>query len=341
MSFSIEPKSGPAITQPPGAQSEAQSTAKERAIARLMSNSPHSMESKEAVLPVASESVDRQNNSSEVASPEASAPVAAEPAPVAEPEKPLSSEYAILARKEKQLRARDQQLRQRELALKASEDAKNAPAAKPAFDESKYISKQSLQDDLFGTLSNLGLTYDQITQQAVNAPTPEQVASEQRYKVLEAKLAALESEQAGTKKSWEDQQAESYKQAVNQIKAEANALVTHNPAFETIKETDSVGDVVELIERTFKEDGVLLTVEEASTQVEDYLVEEALKIARIKKIQQRLQPVAASQAAQATQKITASPQQQQLKTLTNQVASTRKLTSRERAILAAEGKLKK
>jgi DNA-binding NarL/FixJ family response regulator len=288
---------------------------------------------------VAGVEADRQINTSEGTHSEAS--VAAEPATPKADEKPLSSEYAILARKEKQLRARDQQLRQRELAIKAAEDAKNAPlqAAKPSFDESKYISKDKLQNDLFGTLSELGLSYDQITQQAVNAPTPEQIQYQQDMKALREELKALKGEQETVKKTWEEQQTESYKQAVNQIKNEAMTLIKHDPNFETIRETDSVNDVVELIERTFKEDGVLLTVEEASTQVEDYLVEEALKIARIKKIQQRLQPAAAKPAL-APQKNTV-PQQQQMKTLTNQVSSTRKLTSRERAILAAEGKLNK
>lgn len=335
--FSIEPKAGATLQQPPGAQSVDQVSARDKAIARLMSNSQHSIPENEpaaaSVQTGDSQPEDvRQNNISEGQS---------EPAPQAEtkasePEKLLSSEYAILARKEKALRARDQQLRAREAVIKASEDARNAPKA-PVFDESKYISKERLNQDLFGTLTELGLTYDQITQQAVNAPTPEQVALNQQFKAMQDEIKALRGEQDNTKKSWEQQQQDSYKSAVQQIKNEATALVTHNPAFEAIKETDSVGDVVELIERTFKEDGLLLTVEEAAQQVEDYLVEEALKIARIKKIQSRLNPP--SQASQ--QKSTEQPKQQQMKTLTNQVSSTRQLSARERAILAAQGKLQK
>ncbi len=335
MSFSIEPKAAAAAIPVPGAQSVDQVSARERAISKLIASATPTPE---LVAPSVQAAVEpRQMDTVESPQVEAPAPQVETKAPESTPDRVLSSEYAILARKEKALRARDQQLRTRELAIKASEEAKLAPKA-PTFDESNYISKADLQKDLFGTLSNLGLTYDQITAQAVNAPTPEQVQYQQDMKALKDELKALRGEQDNTKKSWEQQQQDSYKQAVAQIKSEANALVTHNPTFETIKETNSVDDVVELIERTFKEDGLLLTVEEAATQVEDYLIEEALKIARIKKVQQRLQPAA---PAQAPQKATSQPQQQQMKTLTNSVSSTRQLSARERAILAATGQLKK
>lgn len=336
----IEPKAGPSITSPAGTQTTTSSEARAKAIAMLTGG--NSTPEAAANIPAATDPVDavRQTNIVEGTSEESVSPLSTPEEPkavAAEPEKPLSSEYAILARKEKVLRARDAQLRQREAAIKAAEDAKQA-AQRPVIDESQYISKSKLQQDLFGTLAEMGLTYDQITQQAVNAPTPEKVALDQELKAMREELKALKGEQDNTKKSWEEQQQQSYKQAVAQIKSEASSLITHNPAFETIKETGSVDDVVELIERTFREDGTLMTVEEAAQQVEDYLVEEALKIARIKKIQQRLQP--AAPAAQAP-KPTSQPQQPQMKTLTNQVSSTKQLSVRERAILAAQGKLNK
>lgn len=338
----IEPKVGPSIHQATGITSESSDAARSRAIAMLSAQAANASAEvvEAAVVNPSSESVaneNRQNNNAEGESPVVADASLAEPKEEkAAAEKPLSSEYAILARKEKALRAKDQQIRAREVAIKAAEDAKNAPV-KPVFDESKYISKDKLQNDLFGTLTEMGLTYDQITAQATNAPTPEQVALNQELKSLRDELKAIRGEQESTKKSWEEQQTESYRQAVNQIKNEASLLVNHNPDFETIKETGSINDVVELIERTFKEDGTLLTVEEAAKEVEDYLVEEALKISRIKKIQQRLNASAAPAAALA--KPTEAPKQQQMKTLTNSVSSTRQLSSRERAILAAQRKL--
>lgn len=330
----IEPKAGPTIQQPAGSTASNEAL-KARVVAKLEAmKAPVESEVNAASTEVVEEN--RQNNSSE-GNPSDAAASPAEPEKVAAaPEKPLSSEYAILARKEKALRARDQQLRSREVAIKAAEDARNAPA-KPVFDESKYISREKLQSDLFGTLGEMGLTYDQITEQAANAPSPEQVALNQELKALKDELKAIRGEQESSKKSWEEQQTQSYKQAVNDIKREASLLISHDPNFETIKETGSLDDVVELIERTFKEDGTLLTVEEAANEVENYLVEEALKISRIKKIQQRLNASAAPAAVPA--KPTEAPKQQQMKTLTNSVSSTRQLSARERAILAAQRKI--
>ncbi len=98
-------------------------------------------------------------------------------------------------------------------------------------------------------------------------------------------------------------------------------------------------DVVDLIEKTFKEDGILLTEDEAAQQVEDYLTEEAYKLANLKKIQKRLQTSSASTSTSATPaKSAETPKQSQpMKTLTNAVGTSRQLTSKERAILAFKG----
>jgi hypothetical protein len=93
---------------------------------------------------------------------------------------------------------------------------------------------------------------------------------------------------------------------------------------------------VELIERTFKQYGVLLSVEDAAKQVEDYLVEEAFKLTKLKKIQQRLAP--AQKPVEA--KLEPQKQPQTLKTLTNAVSSSGRVSVRERAIAAFKGQLK-
>lgn len=334
MSFNIESKSGPSIVTPPNTMA----SAIERAKAAFMQPAtpvpnPTSVSPEEmtAIRPPSYESVEteRQLDSNET-------PIETPAEAPAKAEETISSQYAVLARKEKALRLRDQQLRQREAAIKASEEAKKAPSA-PAFDESKYVSKDKLTQDPFSALAELGLNYEQLTNMLLNAPSPEARAQQDYTKKLEARLEALENGQTKVEKTFQEREAESRKQAVSQIKTEVKKLVMTDPAFETIKETNSYNDVVELIEQTFDKDGVLLTVEEATQQVEDYLVEEAMKIAKIKKIQQRLMPKESpSQAPVARPQ-----QQQQLKTLTNSVSSTRQLTSKERAILAFKGELNK
>ena len=134
----------------------------------------------------------------------------------------------------------------------------------------------------------------------------------------------------------ENQQTDAYKQAITQIRSDTKKLVTASEEFEAIANTNSVDDVVELIERTFKQDGTLLTVEEAAKQVEDYLVEEAFKLTKLKKIQQRL----ATAQKPAEPKLEPTKQPQTMKTLTNAVSSPGKLSVRERAIAAFKGELK-
>ena len=253
-------------------------------------------------------------------------------------ESPLSERHALLARREKQIRQREQQLRSKELAMKAAEDAARAATpAKPALDESKYVPKDRLTQDPFTVLNELGLSYDQLTELALNAPKPEQLAMMNEIKTLKAELQAVKGETEKTQKSIEEQNSKSYQQALNDIKHQVTKLVSTDPTFETIKATRSVGDVVELIEKTYNEDGILLTVEEAAQQVEDYLVDEAIKIAKLNKIQQRIKPTTQTQPKPNSQ----SPQQPQMKTLTNSVSSSRPLSAKERALLAFEGRLAK
>ena len=118
----------------------------------------------------------------------------------------------------------------------------------------------------------MGHIFDEITELALNAPKPEQLAMMNEIKALKAELQAVKGETEKTQKSIEEQNTKSYQQALNDIKHQVTRLVSSDPAFETIKATRSVGDVVELIEKTYNEDGILMTVEEAAQQVEDYLV---------------------------------------------------------------------
>lgn len=262
-------------------------------------------------------------------------------------EDPLSNQYATLARKEKALRAKaqaqEQALKAREEAIKAQEDALKA---KESEYSSKYISKDKLSQDTLNALLEAGLTYDQITEAMLSQPNPEKVAQDQYLKKLEAKIAELEGKQEKTLKSFEDQQKQAYNNAVTQIRNEVSKLVYTDPSFETIKETNSVNDVVELIEETFNNGmgeeypkGTLLSASEAAQIIEDYLLEEALKLTKIKKIQQRLQP-AAKPVLKSEEPLKQPQKEQSMKTLTNAVGSSRALSPKERAILAFKGELK-
>lgn len=261
----------------------------------------------------------------------------------AKEEPTLSSQYAVLARKEKALRAKVQS---QELAIRSKEAAiaerEAAIKAKEAEYQTNYIPKSKLSDDTLATLLEAGITYDQITQMALNQSQAQDPATKLAIQRLEAQVKAQAEAVENAKKQQEDSVKNQYSEALKQIRYDATALVKTDNSFEMIRETNSIGDVVDLIERTYKEDGVILTVEEAAQLVEDELVEQVSKYARVSKIQQRLQPKPPKEAEAPKSPVQQSnSQQSQLKTLTNAVGSTRPLTARERALLAFENKLNK
>lgn len=251
----------------------------------------------------------------------------------------LSKQFAQLARQEKILRQKaiqqEQQFKLREAELKAKE---LEIASQTGKIPQGYISLEDLKRNALGKLTEAGVSYDELTQQILNSagvdPRTEALIAKQ-----EARIAQLESKLDEAGKNQEKAQQDSYNAAVKQIREDVRSLVKHDPNFETIKASQAVDDVVELITETYNKDGILLSVEEAAQEVENYLVEEAMKLTRIGKIKSRLEQ--SGQKAKVEEKKQAQPQQtQQMKTLTNATSSTRKLSARERAVLAFKGELK-
>ena len=251
----------------------------------------------------------------------------------------LSRQFAQLARQEKAVRAQVQAMKAKEQALAAREAALTQQPKVEQQDLSNYISKDRFKQDPLAVLAETGLSYDELTQQLINQQ-PANPRIEAHIGRLEAKIAELEQANKKSSESQAEQQANQYKAAVKQITQDVTKLVSNDPNFETIKATNSVQDVVDLITETYNKDGVILSIEDAAQQVEDYYVEEAMKLSQIDKIKKRL--AANAQAASPVKQ--AQPQDpkqpQPMKTLTNDIASSRKLTQRERAIAAAEGRLK-
>jgi hypothetical protein len=331
---SVTPLTAGKLNTAPGPSN--QPSPRERAIAKMMENTPAQPQDTPVKNPsqVAPEEMSAIRSPSKPAGlnntiedignqmPPQEAPKAAE--------EPLSSQYAALARKERALRQREQQLKIKEAQL-PKEDKQ---PALPQTDLSKFVDRERLVKDPFTVLNELGLTYEQLTELALNGPSQENMTMNNELRALREELKALKGDTESTKKTIAEQNELQRKQAITQLKAETARLVKASPEFETIKATNSISDVVELIERTFDEDGYLMTVEEAAHEVEDFLTEEALKLARLSKIQQKLAPKAAPVSSS-----TVAPQQQGMKTLTNSVSTSKPMSARERAILAMQGKL--
>ena len=252
----------------------------------------------------------------------------------------LQRQFEQLARQERQLR---QKAKQQEESIRARQqelDAKEQAIKAKEVDYSQgYISKDQLRQETLRILAETGVDtqslYNDLTEQTLN---PLDVRTESHIKRLEAQIAKLEEKNSQNAKAYEEQQQQAYRAAVKQIETDVRNLVRNDPNYEVIKATGSVRDVVELIEETYKKDGVLMSVEEASDEVEKYLSEEATKLTRIGKIKRQLEQ--AGQPKSSEMKTQPTKEQPQMKTLTNAAASTRKLSAKERAIMAFKGELK-
>lgn len=349
----VMPVSSPHAIQPTGASTTSAADARARAIAKLTATAP------EAAAPPANHSA--QLNQNAIAPEDMNALRAKAPQMVEEPQEmedqqqeeqemeqvapPKNDEFERLRMQERQARLKaqqraqqlEQQLKDREAAIQAREQEWEAKEKQ----YKSYIPKERLTQDALSVLAEAGVSYEQLVEQIVNQQ-PKDPRVEAEMKMLRQELQSLREEQENAKKAQAQQQTEAYKAAVNQIRMDVKNLVTMDPEFEMVKSTNAVNDVVELIERTFKETGHVMDVEEAAREVENYLVEETLKYTNVGKIKQRLQTAQSKSNAPSEQQSQEmnKKQPQPMKTLTNAASSPRQLSSRERAILAFKGELK-
>jgi len=264
----------------------------------------------------------------------------AQPESKAETPNKASAEWAKLARQERQLRSRAQEQEARFKQREAAITAREAEAqAKSEINQKGYVSIESLRADPLGKLQEAGIPYDQIADQLIN-PSKIDPRLQLTIDSLKAEIADLKKGSTEANERMTQQQQAQYNAAVKQIDQDIKSLVSSDPNFETIRSTRSEKDVRELITATFEKDGVLMTVEDAANEVENYLVDEAMKLTRIEKIKRRLQPAATAGQKTNAQVATNGQTQAGMKTLTNAASSTRKLGARERAMLAFKGELK-
>jgi hypothetical protein len=253
----------------------------------------------------------------------------------------VSRLYAQLARQERALRSRaqtqEQQFKQREAAIQAREAEAQQ---KSEINQKGFISMERLKNDPLGALQDAGVAYDEVAQQLIN-PTQVDPRIKSTIDALKAEIADLKKTTAEGREEINKQQQASYNAAVKQIETDTRNLVSTDPNFELVKATGAVKDVVKLITSTYEKEGILLTVEEAAQEVEDYLVEKTMKLTKLQKIQRSQRPqttnAASAQKTAQTAATTGQDSAPTMKTLTNAASSTRKLSARERAILAFKG----
>lgn len=232
--------------------------------------------------------------------------------PVVEGTQPLSPQYAALAKQKRALQVKERELADREKALASQPSQSGVDLAR-------------LKSEPLSVLLEAGVTYDQLTEailanQGNNGP---------ELQALQAKIAALEE---GIDKRFTDKATQEEQSVLAEMRKEATRLSAEGDTYELVRETGSVPQVMELIEKTYRTSGEVMNVSEAMQLVEDELITESLKLAALKKVQGRLQPEPAPVVP---------PQQRPMRTLTNRDTSTVPMSRRERALLAFSGQLKK
>lgn len=241
-----------------------------------------------------------------------------------------------LARKEKAFRAqvRDFQQKQKEWQDKLIASSMQPQSAQPSQADFK---KMFLEDP-----SKVGLTYEEIANRYLHQPSPEM----QKAQALEAKIAELESRLTAQAEEGKKGQTEAYTQAIKQISSEVNSLVRSKADdYEAISAHGANKKVVDLIELTYKEDGILMSVEDACNEVEGYLLDQAIKLSNLKKVQAKKMPATQTDNSKTESMKTPLTPKTQINTLSRAVVqSTSRPTSNkervQRAIAAFKGELK-
>lgn len=256
--------------------------------------------------------------------PLAAPPIEAPQAAV-EVTQPLSPQLALLARERRSLQVKQRELAEREKALKSQDTG------------SAGIPIARLKSEPLSVFEEVGLSYEDLT----NAILANQGNSE--VNALKAKLDALEK---GIDQKFVDREAQAEKQVLAEMQREATQL-SRSDDFELVREMRSVPKVMELIKRTYHATGEALDVTEAMTLVEDYLLKDAQRLSKLKKlniqaVQQSVPQFQQSPALSRDQyQYVRNPQHAGMRTLTNKDTASVPLSAKARALAAFYGTLKK
>lgn len=229
----------------------------------------------------------------------------------AEATQPLSPLAAQLAREKQAVR----QERAEIARLKAEIEAARGNLQPNNFEA-------ELKADPLGALQKYGITYEQLTEAVLADPSNKEINA------LREEIKALRE---GFDKTLNDRDAAQEAQVLSEIRKEADRLVSSSDEFELVKSQRAVPHAVELIKRTFKQTGEILSTEEALQEVENILLEDATNLAKLKKVQSKIAPPPQPQPVG----------EKQMRTLTARDTATRPMTAKERALAAFHGTLKR
>jgi hypothetical protein len=237
----------------------------------------------------------------------------------AESTQPLSPQFAALAKQRRALQVKEREIAEREAKL-----------SKPP--EGEYLSKADLLANPL-KIFEAGLTYDQLTEAILanqSGITPE-------LKALKEELKALKE---GVDKRFISEAEAQEESALNQIANDMETLTKEGDAYELfaknyvgIKGKTGLERALTKIYSHYKKTGQVLDNKVVVEQVENELLDEAMKIAEFKKVKSKIAP----EPVQTPPK----SQGKQMKTLTNRDGASIPLDRKARAIAAMLGTLRK
>lgn len=258
--------------------------------------------------------------------PEAPAAEAAPEAPEVKPEEPkkeedpFSKKFAALSKRERMLKQKEAQINKRMQELEARLKSVEAPKAEEVKKPNIPIERR-LRENPLETLKELGLSYEKLTQLALNDG---QVPVEDRLTLMkeeleakhQAEIEAIRNELIERDKKSEEQK---YKEVVENFMAELTDFVNTSPDYELIRANDAVDVVYEVIEQHHSKTGKILSHKEAADHVESHLLQEAQKLLKLKKLGYK-EPVPAPEKKASSQPVAPTLSNDASASLSNKVA---------------------
>jgi len=200
----------------------------------------------------------------------------------------FSSKFAALSRKEKALRQRERELDERMSELESKLEATREP------EEVKIPLETRLRKDPLGTLEEMGVGYDVLTDIMLNeGKLPLEMQTklmlEERDRSLRSELEELKAQLAEK----ETREVESrHEQTINNFKGEIEQHVSSmEDKYEmlSVEGDDAVDLVYNVISQHFEQSGDVLDVQTATELTEEYLYDEAKKRSKLKKVRKLLE----------------------------------------------------
>lgn len=201
----------------------------------------------------------------------------------------FSKKFAALSRKEKALREKESSYEQKLAELQAKMEEIEASKEVEPEKAPELPLEYRIKKDPLGTLQELGLDFDTLTELAVNdgkltTDMQMKLMREEIAREMEEKYGALEEKLTAKEKAEEEAK---YNRVIEDFKSNINNFVEQNAeVYELIQANNATDLVYDVIETHHKETQRVLEIEDAAKAVESYLEEEARKLLKLKKFSQ-------------------------------------------------------